>query len=59
MTATPAALTVEPAPGGVVLRAVADGRDVTLWLQRPDALTLADEITMLCEIRVCREGVAA
>ena len=59
MTSTPAALTVEPAPGGIVLRAVADGRDVSLWLQRAEALTLADEITVLCEIRVCREGVAA
>jgi hypothetical protein len=56
----PAVVTVEPAPGGVALHAVADdGRDVVLWLDAQDALTVADELTVLCERQSRLEGVAA
>ena len=48
-TTAPAAVTVHPVPGGVELRAVADGALVTLRLDAPAGMTLADDITIVCE----------
>lgn len=46
----PALVTVHPAPGGVELHALdEDGREVVLAMGALDGLTLADDITIVCE----------